>query len=873
MAAEDHLARGASLAEARRLASLELGRPRLAIEKVRDGEFLTVLESLLRDLSLGLRGVRKNPVFFLIATLTLALGIGVNTAIFSLLYGLVLRGLPTQSPSELMLLGMSSTADESGYNSTFLTYPMLAALRKELTSFSDISGWCPAGISMEDGQGALRFYSGGLVTGNAFGVLPIRPYLGRMLAEYDNVRGGPPQGWPVVLSYGFWSDHYGKDPAILGKRIRVSGAITTVAGVAPPEFKGVWPGSEMKVYLPMQFINVVLKRDVLNSPNSMFGMDAIGRLRPGIAESSARAELARLRDDLVSRFIPLKLQHLRYIEGIYMRLDSARSGIPNYISHTYTKPLMMMQALVGLVLLLCCVNVGGLMMSKVYMRQREFAVRTALGAHISRLVRQYLTESLILAFAGSALGALFAWQGCDFLLSFFRDPMMGEPMEVQPDRSMLLFAGGLAVLTTLMFGVLPAWRAGHADPGELLRSRTTSGGRRHIAGRAFVPIQVAFSLVLVTLALLLSQSMLKIRSERTGFEVDHVTIQTSPLSVLAKKGDAKLNLYQRMIERLDQMPGVRSAAATSRTPMTGEKVTSHFQPIVSGPHKDNQVELAFNDVTPGYFRTMQVRITAGRSFAFNDRSLNVCVLNESAAEYLFPHEEALGRYVRAMDGEEFPTNTACRVIGIAEDAKFSDVRQPPPRTIYFPASIERIDRNIENLVFLINSNTKSSAIAGFRKTLSEIAPTVPLVSFVTLREQMDAALGSEELITLLSNFFGLVALLLSALGLYGLLSSSVVQRTGEIGIRLAVGADRGLVIRMILREALGLVGVGMALGVVALLFATRFIASQLHGISAFDPLTLLTVVFSLLAVTLIAALLPALRAATVDPIKALHAEY
>jgi predicted permease len=369
----------------------------------------------------------------------------------------------------------------------------------------------------------------------------------------------------------------------------------------------------------------------------------------------------------------------------------------------------------------------------------------------------------------------------------------------------------------------------------------------------------------------LSQSVLKLRSERTGFDIDHVTIQTSPLSLLKLRGAAKLNLYQHMVDRLNDMPGVRSAAVTSKTPMTGEEVMSRFQSIGTGSNHNQDVQLAFNDVGPGYFRTMKTDIVAGREFLRSDRSLNVCVLNQSAAALLFPHQEALGRYVRSKDEQEFPVRATCRIIGIAEDAKFSDVRQAPPRTIYFPLSLERIDEKLGNLVFLINSDNKRSAIFAFRKTLAELAPTVPLVIFVTLREQMDAALGSEELITILSNFFGIMALLLSALGLYGLLSCNVAQRTGEIGMRVALGADRWLVVRMILREALTMVGWGMICGVFLLLFTTRLVASMLHGVSAFDPLTLAAVAMTLSVVAFLAALLPALRAATVDPIEALRA--
>jgi predicted permease len=451
--------------------------------------------------------------------------------------------------------------------------------------------------------------------------------------------------------------------------------------------------------------------------------------------------------------------------------------------------------------------------------------------------------------------------------------MMGEPMEVGLDQSTLVFAGGLTVLTTLAFGVLPAWRAGHADPGHLLKSRTSLGGKSHIAGRTFVPIQVACSLVLVVLASLLSQSVLKLRSEHTGFDTDHVTIQTSPLHLLKLKPEARLNLYQTMVDRLAAMPAIRSAAVTFKTPMTGEEVTSRFQPRYDRSKQTQDFQLAFNDVGPGYFQTMQTRIVAGREFAKNERSLNVCIVNRAAAISLFPGEDALGQYVRATDEREFPVGTECRIIGIAEDAKFSDVRQGPPRTIYFPLSLQRMKTALGNLVFLINSGTKSEAVSAFRKALAEEAPTLPLVAFVTLREQMDAAIGSEELITLLSNFFGFVALALSALGLYALLSASVVQRTGEIAMRVALGANPRLVIRLILREAVALVVAGLAAGGLGLVFVGHLVTAMLHGVSAFDPVTLLSVAFTLIAVSLVAALLPALRAAMIDPIRALRIEF
>jgi predicted permease len=831
-----------------------------------------MLSGWYRDVVLAVRSLRKNPVLSLTAVLTLALGIGANTAIFTLLYGLVLRSLPTPDAYDLVKIGIPSAAEpDSEENNAFMPYRMLQGLREEQSSFRDLSAWGGDQVLIKDKDGSVQGYLAVLVSGNAFDVLRIQPYRGRLIAPYDDVRGGPRGGWPVVLSYGFWSDFYNRAADIVGKQIEISDVPVTVVGITPPYFHGVWPGEEPKMYLPFQFASVLANKNVLDDSDSTFGSSVIGRLKPGVSLAQGNAELTHLQKSLFDRFIPPKYQHDPYVEKAYLKASSARSGLPTYVSRTYAKPLYLMQGLVAAVLVLCCVNIGGLMVSRVAAREREFAVRTAIGASPMRLVRQYLTESFVIALGGSGLGAIAAWYGSSFLLRFFRDPMMFESMSVHPDQSIFWMTAVFAVLTTLLSGTLPAWRAAHTDPGLLLKARNTLGGRRRIAGRMFVPIQVAMSLVLVVLALLLSQSVIKLRSENTGFDLDHVTIQTSPLYLLHQKGDAKLNLYQRMVDRLTEMPAVDAAAATSQTPMTGEKIVADFQAVADGPNPPEDTKLPYNDVGPGYFRTMRTRILAGREFEKNERQLDVCILNQSAAAFFFPHQQALGRYVRSKDAKEFPDSVACRVIGLAEDAKFSDIREGPPRTIYLPLSTQRID-NLGNLVFLIHSRTKAQAVAAFRKALAEIAPTVPLVIFVTLREQMDAALGSQELITLLANFFGVLALLLSALGLYALLSAGLAQRTSELGVRMALGATRAMVLRMVLREAFGLLSLGLLLGTVALLFTTRFVLAMLYGVSAYDPSTLAGVAGTLVIVTILAAMVPALRAATTDPIEALRAE-
>jgi predicted permease len=877
MQAEENVAPGVSVSEAQRRARLRLGSDLAIVERVRDQEFATFIESWYRDFLLGLRMLRKNPLFCLTAILTLALGIGANTAIFALLYGLLLRSLPAKSPDELAQIRMVSTASKFNDADSSIPYRMIEQFRHEQQSFSDISIWSRAFVPLEDSEGTMRFYHAGTVSGNAFPLFGMKPYLGRLIAPADDVRGGPSEGWPVVLSYGFWNENFGGDPAVLGKQIKTSGIPATIVGVAPPEFHGVWPGDDIKLYFPFQFratLQMAMTgEDSINDPAGFVFCSAIGRLKSGVSIQHAQVEAKFYEKQLFRQFIPAKYQHRPFYEQASLRVESARSGLPTYFGHIYSQPLKTMQGLVLIVLLLCCVNVGGLMMSKVYSRQREFAVRTAIGAARWRLIRQYMTESLVIALAGAALAGLATWYGSPTLLHFFRDPMMGEPIAIRPDRMVFWATGACAIGTTLLFGLLPAWRAGRTDPGVLLTSRTTAGNRKQIAGKTFVPIQVALSLVLVAVAAMLSRGLLQVRNERTGFELDHVTIQTAPfhLGHLPQKDNARLDVYQRMIDRLNQMPGIRSAAVTRHTPMTGFDSRAQFEAVTSNPNPPKDPHMAYNEVGPGYFQTMNTHIEEGREFEKNERSRDVCVLNRAAAAYLFPHEAGLGRYVRSDDPQEFPQPVSCRVIGIAEDAKFASLREGPPRTIYFPVTAETLAK-AGNLVFLINSTTKADAITGYRKAHDEMIPTVPLNVFVTLKDQMDAALGSQELITQLSNLFALLALFLSALGLYGLLSSSVAQRTGEIGVRIALGARRIQVLRMILTEALGLLVAGMLVGGVGLLVAIRFLKGMLFGTLSVDPLILAGTLVLLTVVVVVAAAIPALRAASVNPVEALRAE-
>jgi predicted permease len=866
---------------ARREARRRLGRYTLHLEDTRERDLFVWLESFVTDLRYGLRGLVRNPIFAIAAILTLAIGIGANTTVFTLLHGLLLRNLPVTAPQNLVRIDIAMRGESDPYSR--LSYGMFRQFGELQQTLEGLSGWRQSFVTLEDRDGTSRQVTGALVTGNAFDLIGLRPRVGRLLAPSDDARGGPAEGWPVVLSDVFWRDRFDSDPQVVGKPIRIGSQIVTVVGVVPASFRGIWPGVEPKVYLPMQYLNVMAARDVLNVPQSRVSMTGIGRVKPDFSVRDVRADLMVHEQRVIaeSTSVPPAGQATLFADQarrMYLVVESARTGVPSFFRAEYSASLYLMQGLVAIVLLLCCVNVSGLMLSKLHERQHEFAVRTALGAGGMRLARQYLTEASLVALAGAALGAATAWYGSPLLLPFFRHPMEGTGMQVQPDKTVFLATALSAIATTLFFGALPAWRAGRANPAGLMKARNAA--QRPTAGRGFVAIQVALSLVLVVMASLLSQSLLRLQSEPTGFDLDQVTIQTAPIHVLSLTGDARLDVYDRMVERIARSSTIQSVAVTWYTPMTGQQSNGRFE-APGATASSNVVTLAFNSVGAGYFRTMNTTILQGREFEPRERRRDVCVLNESAARVLFAGQSALGRYVRTAEnagidivrggsgGRLLSEPITCRVVGVAEDAKFGNLRDAPPKTIYFPLTPDLRDGN---LVFLLNSRTKAGAIAAYREALREIAPAVPLVLFATLREQMEAALGSQRALTLLSTFFGVVALLLSGLGLYGMLSSSVSQRTAEIGIRAALGASRGSILRMIVSEALRLAAIGFLLGAAGLFFGMRFIERMLYGVSSFDWLTLTAVGVVLTAVILLASFWPARRAASVDPITAIHSD-
>lgn len=482
-AVEEGIATGLPAAEARRRARLALGSSQAVVENVSDFDPRTAASSVWRDFRHGLRRLRQSPVLSITAILTLAIGIGANTAIFTLLYGVLLRPLPVPHPEQLVTPRVVIPAFEP--QEGFLPYRMMRQLQEKSRSYSGFSIWFSGIGTLADPDGTVRLYDAAIVSGGSFQTLGIHAHAGRLLTPEDDAPGAPAEGYPVLLGYRMWQDHIGGDRSIIGRRLKITGQPAVVVGIAPADFQGVRPGIDVPLYLPLPFSPATGGAD-LTSPTSFATAAVIARLRPGATIESANAELAAMRDSFLHEFVPPAFLNSPRAKGMTLVAHPARTGLSGFFGFSYSTPILLMQALVGIVLVLCCVNVSGLMLSRVHERRHEFAVRAAIGAARWRLIRQCLTESFVIALAGAALGAAFAWYGVGMLLPFFRHPNSFASMVVYPDGTVFLVTGALAVVCTIFFGIFPAWTSGRSSPGALLKARSAPAQHRSM-GRFFVP--------------------------------------------------------------------------------------------------------------------------------------------------------------------------------------------------------------------------------------------------------------------------------------------------------------------------------------------------------------------------------------------------
>jgi predicted permease len=828
------------------------------------------MQTFWQDIRFALRQLRKSPVFAATAILTLAIGIGANAAIFTLIDDAMLRSLPVQRPDELVTVGFKSQKMTQLVPTQSLSG--LEQLRRQLRSVEGLSGWSPDMLSVPDQQGTLRSIEGEMVSGDALGMLGVRPYLGRLLTPADDIPGGPVGGWPAVIGYGFWQDNYHGDPAIVGRHISVSGRPVTIVGVLPRDYEGIFLGMHERTMLPMHFLSAMAatpELDVYRTPEKSQVM-VLGRLRQGSTLRQLNAELDSIPQDEVKTIMPAQWRSIPDFRGATLRAESKGQGFA-FIGKQYRQSLMLLQGIVILVLVLCCVNLTSVQFSRAQARQHEFAVRAALGAGWRRIIQQSLIESLLLAVIGSVAAAALAWSSTRALSAFLTPPGSAEPFLLRPDARVLAFTSALAVLTTLLFGLAPAVFASRTAPAGLLRSVGTNRRRKGVGQRLYIPAQFAVALVLVFAAGLFSETLLRLRANHTGFDPSRITMVTAQFQSLKKSPAEIASLFRQMTDALRATPGIQSAAYTWVTPVSGFAPELFAEPV---GQSQSQHKITFNEVSDGYFTTMRTQLLLGREFTAADRDRSTCMVNQAAARLLFSGGSALGESIKSSTTGQAAFTAQCRVVGVTEDARYASLREPAPPTLYFPAGESTVAGGgyYNNLVFLIRSQTMADATAAYRAALARYAPTTGYMTFLPLPDQIDQSLGSERLIALLSNTFAAIALLLSAVGLFGVLALGVEQRRAELGVRLALGATRTNLLRLVLSEAAILVGAGAMAGTVIAAGGAKLIGHFLYGVSPADAGIALLALAALGMVALIAALGPALRASKTDPMQALRME-
>lgn len=865
---------GMSREEAMHAARRAFGNPTVIEERGREVWQWQRLESIWADVKFAVRQLAKSPAFTATAVLTLALGIGANTGIFTLMHALLLKSLPIPEPDRLVRIALDIDSPNGVVSDQPLNAFLLESLRRHAKSLSGAFGWTPYDFVLKEDTG-LRIYSGAVISGNTFQVLGLTPAAGRLLTPADDQRGGGPDGWAAVISHRFWQQHYHADPSIIGRHVTLTDHSVTIVGVAPEGFEGVFVAMHPDFYLPLEYEPVMRgARSQLRQPGGLW-LSVWARLKHGVSLKTASAEMPSLYRVAIDETLPPAVRHLAVIERSRFAVRSGGNGW-SFLRPQYERPLLLLQILVGVVLLVCCVNLAGLCMARTAAREHEFAIRGALGAARSRLMQQLLVESILLALCGGALAILFAWVTDRYLLQFLADREAAAALPVRPDLATLAITGGCAVVCALLFGLAPGWLASHISIEPALRrsAQNVAAGRSAVVQRIFVPVQVALTLALVVVAAMMSATVSHLRAEHLGFRVDNILLIPADFERLPQKGPDLVHLYRRMVERIQQMPGVDSASVALSTPLHGMGQTAVFTPASSSkPAIDFTNRYWVNDVGAGYFATLGTRMLAGRDFSGEDADANTCILNRSAANALFHASPAIGQTLRRTNRNMNVGQTTtwdCQVIGVVEDAKYTSLREPAPPTVYLPFGVNTDP--LASMYFVIHGATLTQARDAWREVHHELAPGSPEAEPISFAVQFDDSISRERLLSVLSGFFAALALLLSVIGIYGLMASYVTRRTTEIGVRMALGATRPRIFALVMRQVVVLLLAGSVAGGCLAAFAAHSIKAFLFDVSPGDLRIFAFAVLMLALAGFAAAMLPARRAVFIEPMQALRSE-
>jgi putative ABC transport system permease protein len=867
----DHMARlesdlaagGLDEAEAKRRARLSFGGVEQVKELCRDARGTRWAEQLAQDVRYAFRILARSPGFTAVAVLSLALGIGANAAIFSLVDRLLLRGLPVREADRLVLLEGGSW-----------TNPVWEQIRdRQDDLFEGAVAWSHDQFDMAR-AGQAETVEGLWVSGGFFDVLGVPAMLGRTFLPEDDRRGGGPHGPVAVISYRFWQQRYGGAADAIGRPLTLNRVPFTIVGVTPPEFSGPVIGLTFDVAVPIAAEPLIRGDESWLDARSTWWLEIMARLRPGQSVEEANRALAAVQPQIRAATLPdWPPDHLKHYLGDRFNLAAAAGGPANFRDR-YRDPLLIVMVAVGLVLLIACANIANLQLARASGRAHEFSVRAALGASRLRLARQLLTESLILSFAGAAAGLVVARWASELLvrqLSTYRDRFF---LDLSPDWRVLTFTAAIATGTALLFGMVPALRAGRTRPIDAIaeHGRSVAGMERRGLSGAFIVMQVAFSLILIVGAGLFVRTFSTLATLDLGFDRDPILHVVMDAQRTRTPDAERLALFERVRTAVAALPGVNGAALTGVTPLRGEAWSQEVD-VAGEVQRQGRDRIAwFNAVTPGAFTTYGTRLLAGRPFDDRDRdgAPPVAIVNEAFLRRFITKGEAVGRVVERLPfGDQTPP--PLQIVGVVEDTAYRSIREGTLPTVYLPLAqqtapgspgLTLVVRSAEGIRPSALTRSIANAIAGVDGDLS--------MTFLPLTEQIAADLARERMLAFLSGFFGGLALLLAAVGLYGVTAYAVSRRRTEIGIRMALGAHAGAVVRMVLGRAAALVAAGLAIGAAVSIWASQLVSSLLYGVEARDAATLVFALIVLAVVGTLAAWLPARRAARIDPANVLR---
>jgi putative ABC transport system permease protein len=836
------------------------------------------MRGLLQDVRHALRLLRKSPAFTAVAVITLALGIGANTAIYSLLDQAMLHSLPVKDPSRLMLLRYSG--DYPGHSFTriddhfYFSYPMYRDLRDRNSVFSGLlaTAWAQVGVQS---RGQSEDDNAELVSGNYFDVLGVQPALGRLFIPSDDlVQDANPV---AVLSFNYWQRRFGLDPRIVNQTISINGHPFTVVGIAAPGFHSAVQGDSPAIFVPMTMKHEIARgKDSLEERRSQW-LNIIGRLKPGMDRQQAQAGIDpvwhSIRAEEWKDFPHGSVEFRRaFLTNSHLFLDDGAKGVPR--SGTIPTTLLVVMGMAALMALMLCANIASLLMVRVARRTREISVRYALGARRGRLIQQLLAEGLLLGAGGGVLGFLLA-PGISRVLirTIWGTRSPSEIPSAHPDIQVLAFNFGLAVFVSVLFCLAPIFQFWRPNVVAALKQQATTITSGSYLRRATVAAQIVICLLLLVGAGLFVRTLRNLETTDVGFATDHLLTFTVDPGLAGYDANGARAVYQQVLDKLASLPGVRSAAGTTDPVLANNNTGSNI--TIAGYrelHEDRNVE--WSRVSTDFFSAMKIPLLAGREIHSHDQATTekVAVVNEAFARHFFGQpQNALGHYICQGAGDVKPD---IEIVGVVADTKHTTIREPVLRSVFTPYLQEsNLERVSFGMTFYVRTwQEPEAAESTFRTGMQALDSKLVLNEFRTMHEQVEQNMTDEQVIAFLASSFGVLALLMAGIGIYGVLAFSTAQRTREIGIRIAMGATRVQVIRLVLSEVATLAAVGLVIGVPLCFILARGVRSQMFGISIYDPVTMFVVVGVLLAVAFAAAVLPARRAAKVDPMVALRYE-